>query len=56
VPGQWLQWRDLRVKFGGLQVSEATRLREIEAENCKLKKLLAAAHRASRRCSRWASA
>ena len=30
-----------RAKFGGLQVSEAKRLRELEAENAKLKKLLA---------------
>jgi putative transposase len=30
-----------RSKFGGLQVSEAKRLRELEAENAKLKKLLA---------------
>ena len=30
-----------RTKFGGLQVSEAKRLRELEAENAKLKKLLA---------------
>lgn len=33
-----------RVKFGGMQASEATRLRDIESENAKLKKLLAAAH------------
>ena len=33
-----------RAKYGGLQVSEATRLRELEAENNKLKKLLAEAH------------
>ena len=33
-----------RAKYGGLQASEATRLREIEAENAKLKKLLAEAH------------
>ena len=33
-----------RSKFGGLQVSEAKRLRELEAENTKLKKLLAEAH------------
>jgi putative transposase len=33
-----------RAKFGGLQVSEAVRLRELEAENSKLKKLLAEAH------------
>src|SRR4051812_7769248 len=30
-----------RTKFGGLQVNEARRLRELEAENAKLKKLLA---------------
>lgn len=28
-------------KFGGLEVNEAKRLRELEAENSKLKKLLA---------------
>jgi putative transposase len=33
-----------RAKFGGLQVSEAVRLRELEAENSKLKRLLAEAH------------
>ena len=33
-----------RTKFGGLQVNEAKRLRELEAENSKLKKLLAEAH------------
>jgi putative transposase len=33
-----------RAKFGGLQVNEATRLRELEAENSKLKRLLAEAH------------
>jgi len=33
-----------RAKYGGLQVSEAVRLRELEAENGKLKKLLAEAH------------
>jgi putative transposase len=33
-----------RAKFGGMQVSEAKRLRELEAENAKLKKLLAEAH------------
>ena len=32
-----------RTKFGGLQVSEAKRLRELEGENAKLKKLLAEA-------------
>ena len=30
-----------RAKFGGMQVNEAKRLRELEAENAKLKKLLA---------------
>jgi putative transposase len=33
-----------RRKFGGMQVSEAKRLRELEAENRKLKQLLAEAH------------
>lgn len=33
-----------RAKFGGLRVNEAKRLRELEAENAKLKKLLAEAH------------
>ena len=35
------KWRD---KFGGMQVSEAQRLRELESENTKLKRLLAEAH------------
>jgi putative transposase len=30
-------------KFGGMEVSEAKRLRELEAENAKLKRLLAEA-------------
>lgn len=33
-----------RAKFGGLQVNEAKRLRELEAENARLKKLLAEAY------------
>ena len=33
-----------RTKFGGMQVSDAKRLRELEAENRKLKQLLAEAH------------
>lgn len=33
-----------RAKFGGMNVSEARRLRELEGENAKLKKLLAEAH------------
>lgn len=31
-------------KIGGMQVSEAQRLRELEPENAKLKRLLAEAH------------
>lgn len=34
------KWRS---KFGGMEVSEARRLRELEGENSKLKKLLAEA-------------
>ena len=33
-----------KAKFGGLEVSEARRLKALEAENAKLKKLLAEAH------------
>ena len=33
-----------KAKFGGMEVSEARRLRELEAENAKLKHLLAEAH------------
>ncbi len=33
-----------KAKYGGLEVSEARRLKELEAENPKLKKLLAEAH------------
>ena len=35
------KWRG---RYGGMQVSEARRLRELEGENAKLKKLLAEAH------------
>ena len=35
------KWRS---KFGGMEVPDARRLRELEAENGKLKKLLAEAH------------
>ena len=35
------KWRS---KFGGMQVSDAKRLRELEAENRRLKQLLAEAH------------
>ena len=33
-----------RAKFGGLEVSDAKKLRDLEGENAKLKKLLAEAH------------
>ncbi|GHD04415.1 hypothetical protein GCM10007320_65280 [Pseudorhodoferax aquiterrae] len=33
-----------RAKFGGMEASEARRLRELEEENGKLKRLLAEAH------------
>jgi putative transposase len=37
-PSTFYQWK---AKFGGLEVSEARRLRTLEAENARLKKLLA---------------
>ena len=33
-----------RAKFGGMDVADAKRLKELESENAKLKKLLAEAH------------
>lgn len=33
-----------RTKFGGMEISDAKRLKELESENAKLKKLLAEAH------------
>lgn len=33
-----------RARFGGMQTSDTKRLRDVEAENSKLKKLLAEAH------------
>jgi putative transposase len=33
-----------RARFGGMEATEAKRLRDVEAENVKLKKLLAEAH------------
>ncbi len=33
-----------KAKYGGLEVSEARRLKALESENAKLKKLLAEAH------------
>ncbi len=35
------KWRS---KFGGMEISDAKRLKELESENAKLKKLLAEAH------------
>lgn len=37
-PATFYQWK---AKFGGLEVSEARRLRTLETENARLKKLLA---------------
>ena len=39
-PATFYQWK---ARFGGLEVSEARRLRTLEAENARLKKLLAEA-------------
>jgi putative transposase len=39
--GTFYKWRS---KFGGMEASEAQRLRELESENAKLKRLLAEAH------------
>jgi putative transposase len=33
-----------RAKYGGMEISDAKRLRDVEAENARLKKLLAEAH------------
>jgi len=33
-----------RAKFGGMEASDACRLKDLESENAKLKKLLAEAH------------
>ena len=41
-PATFYKWKS---KFGGLEVSEAKRLRSLEDENAKLKKLLAEATR-----------
>jgi putative transposase len=43
-----------RAKFGGMEASDAKRLRELESENAKLKSLLAEAHPAGPRIrSAW---
>ena len=36
-------WNRWRAQYGGMKLSEAKRLRELEAENARLKKLLAEA-------------
>lgn len=40
-PATFYKWR---AKYGGMQVSEVQRLRDLESENAKLKRLLAEAH------------
>jgi len=40
-PATFYQWR---AKFGGMDVGEAQRLRALESENSRLKRLLAEAH------------
>lgn len=39
-PGTFYKWK---AKFGGMEVSDARKLKALEAENAKLKKLLAEA-------------
>jgi putative transposase len=41
---QRCQFLQMARQFGGMDVSEARRLRDLEGENAKLKKLLAEAH------------
>lgn len=38
--GTWHRWRN---QYGGMKASDAKRLKELEGENAKLKKLLAEA-------------
>jgi putative transposase len=40
-PASFYQWR---AKYGGMEANEAQRLRELKAENGRLKRLLAEAH------------
>lgn len=40
-PASFYQWR---AKYGGMEADEARRLRELEVENHRLKRLLAEAH------------
>ena len=44
MTGQYRTCAKWRAKFGGMDVSDAKRLRALESENAKLKKLLAEAH------------
>jgi len=41
IDATFFKWR---AKFGGMQVSQTKRLRELECANAKLKRLLAEAH------------
>jgi putative transposase len=41
VPQVWDQRGNWKSRYGGMEVSEAKRLKALEAENTKLKKLLA---------------
>ncbi len=41
---EWVVTVDQNTHFGGMEPSDAAKLRELEAENNKLKKLLAEAH------------
>jgi putative transposase len=40
-------------KYGGLEVPEAKRLKRLESENARLKKLLADAHAADLLAKKW---
>ncbi len=40
-PASFYQWR---AKYGGMEADEAKRLKELEVQNTRLKKLLAEAH------------
>ena len=44
APPDWIQYRDVlhwKAKYGGLEVSETRRLRQLEDENGRLKKIVA---------------
>jgi len=44
-------WNTWRSQYGGTKANEAKRLKELEVENARLKKLVAEAERAGRRRS-----